>query len=300
MKKYGLQLRVPPQQKKQIPARPPRPPPPGFRDTDDDDVEQEISRHASKNRALREIEEQHKKAMEEDPLVFDYDGVYDKMKEKEVQPRMQDRQERKSKYIERLMEKAKEREREHEVVYERKLAKERDKEAHLYGDKDKYVTGAYKKKLAEKAKWEEEDRLRQLREEKDDVTKKSDLSDFYFNLTKNVAFGAGDEVSNKSKRRIEEATVDTIGKVNSVIGTASDLVPTEENDQSETPTVLKQSSVPIEAKTVSGVIPKSILEGTAIDQKPDDQLKRDHHKRGEDQVSAAKERFLARKRAKEQ
>ena len=68
------------------------------------------------------------------------------------------------------MEKAKQREREHEVVYERKLAKERSQEDHLYADKDKYVTSAYKKKLAEQAKWMEEERLRELREEKEDVS----------------------------------------------------------------------------------------------------------------------------------
>lgn len=41
------------------------------------------------------IEEQQKKALEEDPTVFDYDGVYDEMKQKAVLPRVQDREERK-------------------------------------------------------------------------------------------------------------------------------------------------------------------------------------------------------------
>lgn len=68
------------------------------------------------------------------------------------------------------MDKAKQREREHEITYERKLAKERSKEEHLYSDKDKFVTGAYKRKLAEQAKWMEEERLREMREEKDDVS----------------------------------------------------------------------------------------------------------------------------------
>lgn len=70
------------------------------------------------------------------------------------------------KYIQALIDKAKQREREQEIVYERKLAKERDKDDHLFADKDKFVTSAYKKKLAEQAKWLEEERLRQLREEK--------------------------------------------------------------------------------------------------------------------------------------
>lgn len=41
------------------------------------------------------IEEQHKKALEEDPSVFDYDGVYDDMKEKVAKPKIQDQTERK-------------------------------------------------------------------------------------------------------------------------------------------------------------------------------------------------------------
>lgn len=68
------------------------------------------------------------------------------------------------------MNKAKEREREHEIIYERKLAKERSQDDHLFADKEKFVTSSYKKKLAEQAKWLEEERIRQLREEKDDVS----------------------------------------------------------------------------------------------------------------------------------
>lgn len=76
------------------------------------------------------------------------------------------------------MDKAKQREREHEIIYEKKLLKERSKDDHLFADKEKFVTSAYKKKLAEQAKWLEEERLRQIREEKDDV---SGLNFFFFN-----------------------------------------------------------------------------------------------------------------------
>jgi coiled-coil domain-containing protein 55 len=37
------------------------------------------------------VEEQQKKAMEEDPSVFAYDEVYDDMKQKAALPKMQDR-----------------------------------------------------------------------------------------------------------------------------------------------------------------------------------------------------------------
>ena len=93
---YGLNHRLPSQQKKQQQqsSKPPRPPAFGFNDDDDDDVESDISRQASKNKSLKDIEEQRKKALEEDPTVFDYDGVYVDMKQEAIQPRVQDRQDR--------------------------------------------------------------------------------------------------------------------------------------------------------------------------------------------------------------
>lgn len=75
-----------------------------------------------------------------------------------------------SKYIAQLKEKAEQRKREQDIIYERKLQKERSKEDHLFGDKDKFVTSAYRKKLEEQQKWLEEERLRQLREEREDVS----------------------------------------------------------------------------------------------------------------------------------
>lgn len=52
MSKYGLNLR--PAQKKQ-PIKPPLATPFGFNDDDENDVEREIARQASKNKALKEV-----------------------------------------------------------------------------------------------------------------------------------------------------------------------------------------------------------------------------------------------------
>ena len=93
-----------------------------------------------------------------------------------------ERVERKSRYIESLIAKQKEREREQDIIYERRLLKEREKEDHLYGDKEKFVTAAYRKKLEEDRKWLEEEKIADAREAADDVTKKGDLSGFYHNL----------------------------------------------------------------------------------------------------------------------
>ncbi|KAJ4969754.1 hypothetical protein NE237_002853 [Protea cynaroides] len=299
MKKYGLQLRVQPSQQKKQPTRPPIPPPRGFRDDDDDDdVEKEIARHATKNKALKDIEEQHKKALEEDPSVFDYDGVYDEMKEKIVRPVVQDRQERKPKYIQALIEKAKVREKEHEIIYERKLAKERNKEEHLFADKDRFVTSAYKKKLAEQAKWLEEERLRELREEKEDVTKKSDMSDFYFNLSKNVAFGGGKKANSKEPEKDEE---NTTGNSSEKDGLAMIKPPSNYDGESgqEQVDTSALSEKKLEPSDVRPVLETSLQDNVAAKNPLSDQTKQEHHKRTEDALAAAKERFLARKRAKE-
>ncbi|XP_030452967.1 uncharacterized protein LOC115674645 [Syzygium oleosum] len=317
MKKYGLQLRAPPSQQKKQPARPPLPPPAGFRDDDGDDdgVESEIARQSAKNRALREIEEQHRKALEEDPSVFDYDGVYDDMKAKVAQPRALDREERKPKYIEKLLKKAEQRQREQEIVYERKLAKERSTEDHLYADKDKFVTSAYKKKLAEQAKWMEEERLRQIREEKDDVTKKKDLTDFYFNLEKNVAFGASALESRKMEKHAElkkpEKHVELQKpekheeKMNvNISGEGpSSITKNSHTEPSRTPEGLQAEASPDSKKSFEAIRETQVADASA-EEKPEpsssDQPPPVHHKRSQDALAAAKERFLARKKAKEQ
>ena len=76
------------------------------------------------------------------------------------------------------------------MVFERRQVKERQKEDHLFGDKDKFVTAAYKAKLAEDAKWLAEEQAKEAAEAAADVTKRRDLSGFYANLmTRNAAFG---------------------------------------------------------------------------------------------------------------
>nr|GMD16120.1 nuclear speckle splicing regulatory protein 1-like [Ipomoea batatas] len=307
---YGLQLRAPPSQQKKQPSRPPLPTALGFGDGDDDDVEKEISRQASKNKALRDIEEQHKKALEEDPSVFDYDGVYDDMKMKAVQPRAQDREERKPKYIQQLINKAKQREREHEIIYERKLAKERTKDDHLFADKDKFLTSAYKKKLQEQEKWMQEERLRELREAKEDVTKKTDISDFYFSLASNVAFGGGESKINKpEKQHEEEVAIQPPKEIPSSSTVPRDMsreIKRQEIESSPSPKERSQQAADTRPISIASSEEKATTapaadDGPAVNEALiNDQPRQEHHKRSGDALAAAKERFMARKRAKEE
>lgn len=73
------------------------------------------------------------------------------------------------KYIGKLLEQAKLRAVEHDIAFERNLAKERAKEDHLFPDKEKFVTKAYKQKLIEQGKWLDEDRLKEIKEQAEEV-----------------------------------------------------------------------------------------------------------------------------------
>ncbi|CAK8538909.1 unnamed protein product [Lathyrus sativus] len=314
MSKYGLNLR-PAKPKKQLP-RPSIPLPFGFNEDDDNNVEREIAIQASKTKSLKDVEEQQKKALEEDPTIFDYDGVYDKMKEKVSRPLIQDREERKPKYIQNLIQKAKEREQYREIVYEKKIAKERSKDDHLFADKDKYITEAYRKKLAEREQQMELERLRELQEEREDVTKKKDfLVDFYTNLDKNVAYGAKDAQRRKHDNRAENRVPETHEEMNPDASNpqhdgntdeehslTKETSPAESSgkkigDQGETSCLSNRSVSPLDMKPN---LAASAEEKSTVEEPSASQPNPEHHKRSQDAVAAAKERFLARKRAKQQ
>lgn len=332
MKKYGLQLRFPSEQQKKMSSKPLiRPPASIFGDDDDDDVTKEISRQASKSRALQMIDEQQKKTLEEDPMAFDYDGVYDEMKSSAARARVQDQSKREPKYITAIIETSKKREREHETIYERKLLKERSKDDHMYEDKEKFVTSAYKQKLAERAGWLEEERLCGLREEKEDVTKKSDLTDFYFSLNKNLAFGAQSAHTSKPTKEQSNSIVAGKTEVSTSNAAATVLHGQATREQGDEKSAASDSSEDFTAQSSSSsdqlsLVPKdkikvdvttsevdrkhNILEENNITESfkevPEDMKAEqttgsaERFKRSEDAVAAARERFLARKKAREQ
>jgi hypothetical protein len=78
---------------------------------------------------------------------------------------------KKARYVNNLLTTAKMREKEKERVYEKQLLKERQIEDQEFGDKPKYMTAAYKKKLIEDKKWEYEDKLADEIEKNTDIRK---------------------------------------------------------------------------------------------------------------------------------
>ncbi len=116
---------------------------------------------------------------------------YDSIQQARVQPKQQEKLQRQSKYISQLKDQAEARKREEvrrsagaacrtcrrapqpaqvgvpcvcppaqDIRFERRQLKERIAEDHLYEGKDKFITSAYRKKLEEDKKWQEQQKLK--------------------------------------------------------------------------------------------------------------------------------------------
>ena len=96
-------------------------------------------------------------ALEQDSTVFQYDEVYDSMKQVQ-QKKVEDKKasDRKSKYAADLIRAAEKRKVMNELRVERSVQKERETEGNMFADKESFVTESYKKKLEERAEMERE------------------------------------------------------------------------------------------------------------------------------------------------
>lgn len=143
------------------------------------------------------------------------------------------------------------------------------------------------------------------------------MLDFYANLDKNVAYGAKDAEARKRENQAEHRVPETHEGVslasnehencnvseevqhslgNSSSPAGSPRVKLEE-DQGEASNPSDKSFNTLETKQNPEA---SMEEKSSSEQPSDSQPKPDHHKRNQDALAAAKERFLARKKAKEQ
>lgn len=318
--KYGLELRKPPskilaQPKKKANV---------FGDDDSEDeltVEQEIARHAARKQADKKTQDIIAAAVAEDARVFDYDSHFDTIQHVREEPKRQEKLQRQSKYVGALLEKAEERKREQEILTERRLAKEREAEDHLFGDKEKFVTAAYKKKLEEEKKWKEEQAQREADEEMNAADKIGHMGDFYRNLLrKNVAFGTSIGISGRLDKEKVVHTEDG-GKMNEAEGgngvekekeeekgeqvvTHPLLPPPPPHSKDKKKEGLSTSKdTPARERVVEkevqkqreGSLPVPSTTGGGVHQRPPaagGDVKRDK----EEAIAAARERYLARKR----
>merc|ERR1712002_695039 len=177
-----------------------------FDDSDSSDSEKQPQQKANRHRDIiqRNMKKQTlmdmQKALEEDASVYDYDAVYDQMKEEKEKKSSTAKanKDRKSKYIENLMKASQRRERERLRVEERKIEKERSQEGGEFADKQQFVTSAYRKRLQERAEEERLEREEAEREAKYDVRKQWDLSGFYRHLLQQQT---GEASSNQEEKK---------------------------------------------------------------------------------------------------
>lgn len=157
----------------------------------------------TKVKAQTKIEIQ--RAIEEDPTVYQYDEVYDQMEAAKVEKVTKKKDvDRKPKYISNLLKQAEIRTKENERRIERKVQKEREAEGDEFADKEKFVTSAYRKKMEEMQKLEEEDRKREALENILDVTKQKDMSGFYRHLYRQNFGEEKDQKEEEIKTEIKE------------------------------------------------------------------------------------------------
>lgn len=138
---------------------------------------------SARRKAEAKAKEEAAKALKQDASIFDYDGVYETMeRERRVGAAPSQRTAR---YIPKLQEAAKLRDIDFDRVYERQLLKE---EENSDLPAEKYVTAAYKKQLQESRKWDAEDAKETSKTERATT---GSMHGFYANLmTKNIAVGA--------------------------------------------------------------------------------------------------------------
>ncbi|KRY93461.1 Nuclear speckle splicing regulatory protein 1 [Trichinella pseudospiralis] len=170
-------------------------------DSSSDEEPKETSTSKAKTVAQSSLKLQHavqiENALIEDPTAFQYDEVYEEMQEKRKN-RKEDkeaRKDRKPKYVHSLLAAAHKRQMEFEAVEERKQQREREAEGDQFADKEVFVTGAYRRKLEELQKHNEELERKDRLDAMMDVSKQKDLSGFYRHLLADVTAESSNSTS---------------------------------------------------------------------------------------------------------
>ncbi|KAG0741016.1 hypothetical protein G6F57_009932 [Rhizopus arrhizus] len=111
----------------------------------------------------KKLQEEHSKAIEQDPTIFDYDAVYDDLKEAERKKKEATKgpAEKKPKYIKGLLEMAEIRKRDRLLAEEKKVAREREEEGEAFADKEVFITETFKKQKEELERIEREEKERE-------------------------------------------------------------------------------------------------------------------------------------------
>ncbi|XP_015592803.1 nuclear speckle splicing regulatory protein 1 [Cephus cinctus] len=177
-------------------------------------VKKALKAEGEKNRVKKQTQLTMKKALKENPTVYQYDEVYDEMERTKEESKAVKKEEKKPKYITNLLLAADRRKREQEHRIERMVQKEREAEGAMFADKESFVTSAYRAKLEEFKKMEEEELRMDRLESIGDVTKQQDMSGFYRHLYAQTVDGGKQQQStdyvldNEQISEIKEKDID--------------------------------------------------------------------------------------------
>lgn len=125
---------------------------------------------------------QSKSAQDLDPNIYDYDAVYDSLHAKPASSTSTADIEKKPKYMGNLLAAAEVRKRDQLRAKEKMLAKERELEGDEFADKEKFVTGAYKRQQEEMRRLEEEEVQREKEAEERKRREGGGMKAMYKNL----------------------------------------------------------------------------------------------------------------------
>ena len=123
-----------------------------------------------------------KSAQDIDPNIYDYDAVYDSLHAQPATSTASADIEKKPKYMGNLLAAAEVRKRDQLRAKEKMLAKERELEGDEFADKEKFVTGAYKRQQEEMRRLEEEEVIREREAEERKRREGGGMKALYKNL----------------------------------------------------------------------------------------------------------------------
>ncbi|GHP02984.1 hypothetical protein PPROV_000173900 [Pycnococcus provasolii] len=125
-------------------------------------VDAAIRRQAQKTNAV--AAQDIAKVLASDPNAFAYDDAEDvRRDDNKAEKDPAGEKPKTSRYIENMLKMAKKRTTDHDLVFERRARKEAKLDDEAYGDKERFVTASYKKKLEEEQRWKDEEEAEEAR-----------------------------------------------------------------------------------------------------------------------------------------
>ncbi len=248
-----------------------------------------------RKRVELEMEQTKREAERVDPSAFEYDEVFDSMKQEDVkyQEKKQLKQSirGKPKYVDKLIREAERRKLQNDVWYEKKLQREQEAEQEAFGETEKFVTSSYKKHLEELKRFEEQ---QAQDEEHNTASGKAGMKGFYAGML-------GFETAPKKAK--VESPVAAVVPEKAVQRKEEEVkvVPKEEKKEEA------KAALPSVATAEVAAVSAALDLGSAVGVKDDGGEGRrqrleelNQNTLSGDKISAARQRYLQRKQQQEQ